>query len=189
MFQKLRTIHLCTGLFSLAFLLMYGISAIQMAHSAWLPAKPVTTSATLSLTPGQNDARMLIRELAEHYQIRGELVSAKAVGSTLRFRIARPGTIYDVEYAVTGQASLRTSTAGFIGMLNRLHHVEGLYHDYAIVNVWAGFAAAISLALFLLGATGLYLWFKNQRLRRIGAGLLTIGVAIAVTLLVSMRLG
>ena len=35
MHRRLRTLHLCSGLFCLVFLLAYGVSAVAIAHRTW----------------------------------------------------------------------------------------------------------------------------------------------------------
>jgi hypothetical protein len=189
MFTSFRTIHLCAALFSTAFLAMYGISAVQMAHTKWFSMKPGVSIQELPVTPGLTNARDAARELMVRHHLRGELQSVDARATDLRFRIVRPGTVYEVVYTpASGMARVKTSTAGFMGMLNRIHHVNGLWHEWALLNVWGGLVGLVSMGLFLLGATGLYLWFKTRRERRIGIVLLTIGTLLPLGLLISMRL-
>jgi hypothetical protein len=104
--RTLRAIHLCSGLFCLAFLLAYGVSAVAMAHRSWF-------------APGR---------------------------------------------------------------LVRLHaHVPP--HGGAIV------LGVVSGGLLTLGATGFALWMKNHSQRKLGIALLLAGGGMAITLIVSMRLG
>jgi hypothetical protein len=75
-----------------------------------------------------------------------------------------------------------------IGMLNRLHHVGGLWHEYALINVWAVFVGLVSAILILLSITGIYLWFKIHSERVIGAILLTLSLGYSLTLTIMIRL-
>ena len=121
MYQKLRNVHLSTGLFCLAFLLMYGASAVQMAHRRWWPVRERGTEWSVRLPAGSIDARVAARALA----IRGELAAIRISPGALRFRQVRPGTVHQVEYsAATGEAKVRETDAGFAGMLNALHQVQ-----------------------------------------------------------------
>lgn len=189
MFTKLRAIHLCTAMFSLVFLVMYGVSAVQMGHTKWFTMKPAVTTRDLPVTPGLTNARDAARELMVRHHLRGELQSVDVRAAELRFRIVRPGTVYEAAYTpASGMARVKTNTAGFMGMLNRIHHVNGLWHEWMLLNVWGALVGLISMGLFLLGATGLYLWFKNRRERLIGVVLLAIGTMAPLGLLISMRL-
>jgi len=189
MYSKLRTIHLCTAMFSLAFLVMYTVSAVQMSHTRWFNNRPSVSESRLSIAPGLGDARAAAHELIAR-GLRGELRTIQtATAQRLVFRIVRPGTVYDITYtAASGEAAVKTSVSGVLGYLNRLHHIEGLWHEWPLFNVWGAFVGLVSVALFAMGLSGLYLWFQNRRERRIGAVLLTAAVLFTGSLIVSMRL-
>ncbi|MBZ5622613.1 MAG: PepSY-associated TM helix domain-containing protein [Acidobacteriia bacterium] len=184
MYQKVRSVHLSTGLFCLAFLLMYGASGVQMAHRRWWPIRERVAERSVRLPAGLTDARVASRELA----IRGELTAVRASADALSFRIVRPGAVNQVQYsASSGETKIRTTDSGFTGLLNRLHHVEGTWHEYPLLNAWSAVLGLVSLGLLVLGGTGLYLWFLNHSERWIGAVLLAAGGGLAALLIVSMR--
>ncbi len=108
-------------------------------------------------------------------------------GSTLR--IVVPGTVHEVRYDRTsGIARVKTSVAGVMGMLNRLHHWAGFWHEPLSMKAWAAAVAVASTALLLLGATGLYMWFTRRPERRLGLVLLTINLLVAVTVMTLLRI-
>jgi len=107
----------------------------------------------------------------------------------LVLRIIVPGTVHEVRYErATGVARVKTSVAGVMGMLNRLHHWAGFWHGPESMKVWAVAVAAVSAALVLLGASGIYMWFTRRPERRIGVALLVINVGFAMTLLTLLRM-
>src|SRR5689334_12415710 len=111
MYAKIRTIHLLLGLSTLPFLLMYGISAVQMAHSSWFNLKPRVETRDLQIPPGYIEARSIARELVAKYGLRGELRDIKG----LRMRLVIPGTVHDIDYSkASGVAKVKTSVGGFI---------------------------------------------------------------------------
>jgi|ERR1044071_1655520 hypothetical protein len=185
MYRILRNSHLFLGLFSCFFLLMYGTSSVQMSHNRWFNTRPNMAQSEMAVQ-GANP-REVARELMAR-GMRGELtqVAAAKDGAGFNFRIVRPGTIYEVAWA-DGNAKIRTSEANFIGMLNRIHHIGGLWHEFTLLNIWAFFVGVVSLALVLLGATGIYLWFKIHQERVIGTILLVVGLGWGLTLLVLVR--
>src|SRR6185295_19408306 len=137
MYRYLLNSHLFLGLFSCLFLLMYGVSSVQMSHNTWFRSRPDVTTAEYALSPNAADARAVARELMDTHKLRGEIAQVRATAGSLAFAITRPGTVYQVEYATaTGAAKVRDNRAGFIGMLNRLHHINGVRHDYWLINVW-----------------------------------------------------
>lgn len=184
-----RNIHLVAGLFAAAFLLAYGLSAAQMAYPIYQPAR--TTSARMVAVPANVDAspRPLARWLADRHDVRGDLTDIHDEDGTVTLTIARPGTVHRVEYRQAGrQAEISTEVSNAVGMLNRLHHVRGVTHDYWAINAWAWFLCAASLALLLLAATGVVMWFQRHADRRVGALVLGVGLFWGLTCLILVRL-
>jgi hypothetical protein len=175
MYRTLRNLHLSTVLFSLIFLLAYGISAVDFAHRKWLPHSSRTTEDKRKFAAGITDARILAREW------KGELDSIENAPGLLKFLVIKPlGTSYEVTYSIaTGDATVRTTTGSFFRTLAWLHKS----HD-----AWAVVVGFVSLLLLTLGVTGLYLWFKNHSERWIGIALLLAGSVVTLGLIVSMRL-
>lgn len=189
MYPNIRTIHRLLASLSLPFLLVYGISAVQMAHGTWFDMKPAVRESRVSLTPGLTDARAIAREVTSRAPgVRGELTNVQTNAAGVTLRLVLPGTVHDVQYQqASGDTRLKTSVAGLMGMLNRLHHAAGLWHEPATMKLWGGVVAVVSTALLLLGATGVYMWFARRSERIIGAALLTMNVVVVVVLLGLMR--
>jgi hypothetical protein len=189
MYRFVRNTHLLLASFSLPFLIMYGVSAIQMSHSTWFNTRPEVRERDLMLDKGGTDARMIARDVMERAaDIKGELSNVQAGADAVSLRIIVPGTVHDVRYdPSSGVAHIRTSVAGVMGMLNRLHHWAGFWHEPMPMKAWAVAVAIVSTALLLLGISGLYMWFTRRPERRLGAALLAINVIVAVTLITLLR--
>jgi hypothetical protein len=175
MYWTLRGLHLSVALFSLIFLLAYGISAVDFAHRKWLPHASHTTEEKRKFAAGITDARILAREW------RGELDSIENTPGFLKFFVIKPlGTSYEVTYSITtGDATVQSTTGSFFRRLAWLHTSH---------EAWAVVVGFVSLLLLTLGVTGLYLWFKNHSERWIGIALLLAGSVVTLGLIVSMRL-
>ena len=191
MYTTIRCIHLLLASFSLPFLVMYGVSAVQMSHNSWFQMKPTVQERDLPLAPGQTDGRAIARDVMDRERtIKGEISNVQTSAATVSMRIVVPGTVHEVKYnAASGIAHVKTSVAGVMGMLNRLHHWAGFYREPLSAKVWALAVAIVSTALLLVGATGIYMWFTRRPERRIGLALLTINVVFAVTIMVMLRRG
>jgi uncharacterized iron-regulated membrane protein len=74
-------------------------------------------------------------------------------------------------------AGLGAVSGTVIGALSRIHRMRG-----------AGLAPLLGAALLVLGATGLWLWWKARRGRRVGAVLLSAGILFAGGLICWMRI-
>ncbi|MEO8128387.1 MAG: hypothetical protein ABJF23_26780 [Bryobacteraceae bacterium] len=187
-YPSLRTIHLLCGVFAAPALLLYGISAVQMAHNKWFTMKPSVTEIQLPMRPGLTDGRQMAQEVMGGRGIRGDITSVRKTPAGLEARVTVPGTVHEIRYeSVTGQVAVKTSVAGFMGMLNRLHHAAGLSHEYVPLRLWGVLAALVSLAILGLGATGIWMWWLRKQERRWGLILLTANLMYALTLLVMMR--
>jgi hypothetical protein len=175
-YQKLRAVHLGTALFSLVFLLAYGIGAVEFAHRKWMARPEESTVETRRFAPGVTDARILAREW------RGELAAIENSAGALKFRVTTSlGRTFEVNYSIaTGETTVKTTTVSFVRMLAWMHVSRGY---------WAYAAVLVSLGLLTLGATGIYLWFQNHKEQWIGGSLVVVEVVFALGLIVSMRGG
>jgi len=191
MYFFVRNLHLLLASLALPFLLIYGISAVQMSHDGWFDMKPTVSEQTLSLAAGEIDARAIAREVMEKVPAaRGELQSIQSTPAGVALRIVLPGTVHEVRYArATGATQVRASVGGTMVMLNRLHHLAGLSHDVTPLNLWGAAVAIVSLVLLLVGATGIWMWFLRRTERTLGLVLLAINLAVALTLIVWIRRG
>lgn len=189
MYGTIRNIHLLIASFSLPFLLMYVASSVQMSHPSWFTMKPSVSERQMPLTAGRSDAREIAREVTDRDRaIRGELTTVRATPRGVALRLVVPGTVHEVDYErASGTAKIKTSVAGVMGMLNRLHHAAGLRHDTTALNVWGLLVAVVSAGLLLLGATGIYMWFTRRPERVVGMVLLGLNLLIAAALLLAMR--
>ena len=189
MYQWMRNTHLFLGLFAFLSLLVYAGSSVQMAHNTWFSTKPAVTESRIAIpSEAASSARAVARELMDHHRLRGELAQVQQTAGGFNFRIVRPGSVYEVSYSpANGEAKVRTNTANFMGMLNRIHHLGGVWHEYSLLNVWGVFVGAVSATLILMGITGIYLWFKFYNERVIGLVLLVISLGYSITLMVLIR--
>lgn len=189
MYPLIRNVHLFLGLLCFSFLLMYSVSAVQMSHVDWFSTQPTVTEEEVAVDSAEaQNPRAFARRLMRA-GLWGELQNVSQDAAGFRFRILRAGTAYDVEYATGSRAAqVKTSVAGLMGMLNRLHHTAGFYREQRITHWWAIFVAMSSLALLILGATGVLMWFRLYKERLIGGAFLSIGLIVGVGLLVATRM-
>ena len=187
-YRTLRSIHLLLGVGSAAFFLMYGVSAVQMAHNSWFRGKPVIREQRVTLASHVTDARRVAQALMDRDLVRGDLQQTAIVAGGLTLRVVRPGTVSDVSYdAANGVAIIKTSTAKFFGMLNRLHHAAGFYHEFRLLNVWGWAVALISGLLIALGITGLWMWWLRREERAVGLVLLAVNLCFSISVLALIR--
>jgi len=118
-YRSLRSIHLISGAFALPVLVMYGVSAVQMAHGKWFDLKPIAViKHSLQLPSGNDDGRKMAREAMARTDVHGEIETVSTTANGFNVRVTVPGTVHVIEYDRTsGATSVRTTVAGAMGML------------------------------------------------------------------------
>ncbi len=186
MYRLIRNIHLILGLLLFWMVMMYAVSAAQMAHQ--IKIVPVITESDVTATPGL-DVRPLAMELMEKNGLTGELGNATSLPGGYRFPLTRAGGVTQITYdRATGKVHLKTSDNGVWGILNRLHHFHGLHNQSGARNAWGWLVLFASLAMFALGGTGVYMWFKLHKERGIGVVLLSANLVVSIILLIALRM-
>ncbi len=185
MHRLIRNTHLLLGLFSVLFLLTYAVSAVQMAHGIKISSQ---TSDEVVAAPPDLEPRPLAQWLMDHRGYEGELGEIQPTLIGFHFRIIRAGGNVLVTYdRASGRTNVHEASLDSLGMLNRLHHLHGLRHDTLAGEAWGWALFFVSLTLFVMGLSGVYLWFKIHKERVAGSILLAANLAISLFLLFSLR--
>jgi hypothetical protein len=120
--------------------------------------------------------------------IRGEINAVQKTPAGFNLRVIVPATVHDIRYdRATGSTVVRTGVAGFMGMLNRLHHAAGMWHEHMPLKVWALVVGIVSFATVGLAATGLWMWWLRREERKLGLILLTANLTFSLILLAMLR--
>lgn len=187
MYKLIRNTHLFLGLFLCLFILTYAVSSVPVAYPTWFSSTPTITEREIVVDPEiATTPRALAKELMDHHDLRGRLDEIRNTDDGFRFEIGRTGTFSSVLYNTqTGQVQIRTQASDFTGMLKAIHFgTAGVQTGYWLKNLWGIFVVLVSIALIVLGGTGIYLWFKIHAERLIGTILLTVGLVWGLTLTV-----
>ena len=185
-YKLLRHTHLILGLLLFWMVMMYAVSAVQMAHG--IRILRVVTDRDVMASPGL-DARLLANELMEKNGISGEMGNVTTLPDGYGFPLNRAGGATQVTYhSLTGKTHLRGSYTGVWGVLNRLHHFHGLHNQNGVRNLWGWTVLFASLGLLALGGTGIFMWFKLYKERTIGLVLLSANLVVSLGLLIAMRM-
>jgi hypothetical protein len=191
MYRLMRNIHLILGLVFVLALGVYALSSVRIAHRTWFAGGPTVTEDVFAVDASRaGSPRELALYLIQEQGLVGELFRVQpAEGDRLRFMIRRLGTNYQVEYTRGAEeAQVKTTRQRFIGMMGSMHFAHGFWHDNGLINVWGAVVLLTSIGLFLIGASGIYLWFKTYEERVLGSILLGIGLVFSLTLMVLVRI-
>ncbi len=190
MYHLMRNTHLILGLVFVLAIGVYMLSSVRLARRAWFTNSPTTTEESLAVDPSQaKTPRELGLHLMQRHDLVGELFRVQPPkGDQFQFVIRRLGTNYRVEYTRGAEEALvKMNRANFVGMMTSMHFAAGFWHGNGMLNLWGAIVLLTSTGLFLLGGTGVYLWFKTYDERIIGSILLGVGLAVAFTLMILVR--
>ena len=189
MFVLMRNVHLILGLVFFVFAMIFAVSSLVIIYRPWLNQTPQDSDRTVQITASQAATpRALALELMRNHGLAGDLRQIEENDGEIRFTIARPGTQAQVRYAAaTGEAKIQTRRHGALETLVQLHTNHGLWHEFLPSQAWAMVSLLGSIGLFLLGASGIYLWFCHHEERLIGSVILVVGLIYSLTTLVLSR--
>ena len=191
MYRLMRNTHLILGLVFVLILGVYMVSSIRLAHRTWFAGvRPTVTESTLSVDPARaGTPRELGLHLIQEHGLKGEIARVQPPkDGKFGLNIRRMGTAYAIQYTEgASEAQVKTNRIAFIGMLSAMHFAHGFWHEDGMINVWGAVLLLTSIGLFLIGASGIYLWFMTHEERWIGSVLLIGGLAFAFTTMYLVR--
>jgi hypothetical protein len=190
MFQLMRNIHLGLGLAFVVMALMFALSSLFVIYKPWFPDEATETERTVQLAAdAAKTPRSLALELIRNHGLKGDVIGIERDAETFHFRVFRPGTEHVVDYVrATGEVRIQEKRWQLGQTLLQLHTTHGFWHDSIPQSIWAGLSLLTSIALLLLGASGVYLWFAHHKERFIGSVLLAVGLSYGIITLVLTRL-
>jgi len=190
MFRLMRNVHLWLGLASVAMALMFALSSLFVVFRQSLDTQPEENQRTVKVaSESAATPRALARELILHHDVQGELAAVEEDAERMSFRIHRPGVEHRVAYSkATGEATIDEKRWGAGQTLLQIHVMHGFWHEWVPGWIWALLGFLTSVALLLLGASGIYLWFAHHKERVIGGVLLAVGLLYGISTLALTRL-
>lgn len=172
------------------FVLMFGLSSVRFGHRHWFSDQVAENVTTLKVNPEDGSTpRHLGQILMDKQNIRGGLQEIRATDDGFEFNISRLGTLHRIHYSRSRhEVRIRTEVLPFMTMMARMHHTFGLNHPYWPHNLWGGLMFMTSLALMILGVTGICLWCKLRSRQLIGSIVLLSSLALAIGLIIMVRI-
>ena len=178
MFQLMRNTHLVLGIAFFMVALLFAVSSLKFVYRDSFPSERVETEDTISVSASDAATpRALAMHIMESQGLAGDLRRTQQADGETRLTIARPGTEINVTYTpASGKAVIKHRRYDFFEALVQLHVNHGLGHDYWPTQAWSLFTFLTSIGFFLLGGTGVYLWFVNYQERLIGGAIFGVGL-------------
>lgn len=178
-YHFIRKVHMYAAFSLIGFVLMYFITGFVLTHGKWFEeTKPVVTHKTIPLDlPRQMTLEELSVAVQNEFGIHAKRQEPKRqAGDTILLEYVKPGQFYSVKVPPDlSQARLKTQKFGLVRTLIGFHRVHG-YGGGFLFSCYVFLMDLASIATILYAFTGIFLWYKLIRQRRLGALLLVLGM-------------
>ena len=194
--RVMRTIHICTSLLLLPWLLVYSTSAFFLNHHELFKermqeANKFAVVSERQFTPDSafpNDAKeqakalLKLLDLEGPHHVRGRPTAARL--TVIRQSAAGPYRILWLRDQ--SKVVVERQPFSFWRLVTYLHFRHGYRTPYLSLDVWALVVDALIVSIWLWGISGVYMWAAKGGKKRLGAVSLGAGVALFAVLVVLM---
>lgn len=178
MYGFIRKIHSYSGLLLVLFVLMYFLTGVLVTEQARFGNGVSVSSearAPLTYEGPADDTDAMMRHFQDEFDLYGQRmpVDTDAEG-VRRFRWNRPGAMITVAAPIGADSvTVVTEDRGVLRTAHVLHRTRGYGGGFAF-DVWAVLYDLVSLAMIVFSLTGIYMWFRRTKDRRLGLAVLTL---------------
>ena len=186
-----RRLHFYLGLYFLFFIWLFSISGLFLNHQwsfeEFWEDRDVTVAERTITRPREEGDLAIARDLMRQLGVAGEVnqTDRSGNGEEFEFQVTRPGRTVNVDADfVTGRAEVEEIRVNAFGVMDALHHFTGVSmtdpereRDWLLTRIWSAAMDAVAVGLIVLVASGLYLWYRLRRKRRLGLIALGLGLA------------
>lgn len=179
-FLVIRKLHLYASFVIASFLLMYFLSGAIMIMENIFPRKNVKTlSEKVALKSNKAEAEA-INEISSRYNIHGRESNITNANGGRNYTFIRPAYRADIIF-VEGKDSIKVNIkeGTFWSAMNDFHRLRG-YAGSWTHKVWAMLYDLSCIALLVFAFTGVYLWWKLERKKRLGTIFIFASTGITV---------
>jgi hypothetical protein len=196
-FQLLnRKIHIYTGLFLILFIFLFAFSGFMLNHrweiwDYWPSRKEQVKDVLVAAPQGDTDLEKA-RDILIQTGYSGEIhfIAHHLQSNIFEIKTTRPGqkTTFKVDLS-TGNGQITTIELNGWELMPSLHVLTGLHSNipdkknWIWTNVWSLMMDVTAIGLFVLLASGFYLWLIKPSERRIGLLFLEVGSVVFVLLI------
>jgi hypothetical protein len=199
-------IHIYGGLICFSYLILLGISTLNFNHPFAFTTGGSTTTWTqplklpaLARTEDKN-GQELLRLRADNNQTILHALGSFAFptsafngdwknADTYHAHFARVGKEYDIDVHVDqGSATITQTRKNVWTLIRELHGEHGAYAESIFASTWAWYTDLCVCVVIAAGISGVYLWTRRRRERRIGLIFLAAATAVSLALMLVIAL-
>ena len=179
-------LHLVLGLLCLPYLVVFGVSSILLNHDV---RNQTTTEwqRVIAAPSAESDtarAATTLDALALTGSVLARTVKRDGAGG-LHFKAIRPGRSYQVALLASGQARVRESSGGVIGISRALHGLHDTQSSRWSLS-WALYTELATAVILFSIASGVVLIWPRRGERAFGLGAGALGLAAVALMAVAI---
>ncbi len=183
MYRWIKKLHIYTGLLSFTGFTVWGIIGIW-ASFVPPPQERIRPEPQVRMVDFQVDGSATDQETSDSMIVASGLPFIQPGRKANRNRDGRLQVRYLTPNGTRAMVLLEDENKIRVEAIPSPH---GFWHEDTMINVWGLVLLLTSIALFLIGASGIYLWFMTHEERWIGSVLLIGGLAFAFTSMYLVR--
>jgi hypothetical protein len=180
LYKTIRRIHLNSAFITSVFLLMYFISGLFLMMGSVFPrALKQTVSEQAALSAGKSESEN-IAEICNRYHIYGDETVKIIPGNKKSYSYFRPAYRAEILLDETLPAARVKISEGTIwSVMNDFHRLRGYTGNWAH-RLWSLFYDLSCISLIVMALTGVYLWWKMERKKRLGIVFLLVSTGLTL---------
>jgi hypothetical protein len=179
-YHFIRKVHLYAAFSLIGFVLMYFITGFVLTHGKWFGQSQAQVShKSLSLDlPREMTMEELSVAVQDKFGIHAKRQQPqRQQGDTIVLEYFKPGHFYSVKVSPDhSQAKLKSEKFGLVRTLIGFHRMHG-YGGGFLFSCYVFLMDLASIATILYAFTGIFLWYKLMRQRKLGALMFVLGLA------------
>ena len=192
--RVMRVSHLYTGLFLVPWMMVYAISAFCLNHYTWFDALKLTpkwvtvrqaTYTADAAFPKLPEEQAVV--LLRHLDLEGphNIMGTPTANQLSLWRSCAAGN-YRITWQRQNSRLLveQQQPASFYSFVNNLHFIRGYPHPYLATQVWAVVVDITAISTIIWVISGIWLWARKPRERRLGGLCLAAGCLLFIVLAV-----
>ncbi|MCI0541003.1 MAG: PepSY-associated TM helix domain-containing protein [Verrucomicrobiales bacterium] len=185
----LLNIHLYGGLVCCWYLLIYGVTSLDFNHPGFLPearGEKVKWERALNI-PDLADNVKLGEAIRDELDLVGWVIPwnmRRDGAGDLQFELSRPGKNYVIATdRAAGKVRVEEQHTGLRSALHSLHgNTEGVPGS-RFMHAWNLYTEVTNWLVLFFAGSGIYLWVRRERARRLALGVLLGSLAVSVGLM------
>lgn len=185
MYNRIRQIHLFAAFVLTTFVLMYFITGVVMIFEHQFERRDNSVVTQARQVPGVRHVvgDELVKRIREEFLLRGQYqVRQNGERTIVTFR--HPGLEANaVVNSRSDTVTVTTRKKNLVNVLHQFHRLHGYYGGWNYL-AWAFVYDLSSVSMILFALTGLYLWYRTERVRWPGWTILLVSTVFVIYTLI-----